>query len=533
MSSTFFTFDYDYAKECWNLPRGSVPSQLKAQGVPHALWMHFWDYAQSVVERASVRSIMKDKLHAECHNFHLSYPHTRHTSSLYLSSKQRQIQEREREMQKLEEQTSRDFECLQREAERLFPNSKANISRDGAQKGRPFGLAIRLLHSNSSSPSSSTKDAKPNAKSSTAATTTPLTQNTTLHLQYDARRATWNLPREQLPSELAKQGVKLADWIAIWEYGFGVNQRAHEREHLNELHDRELRLCQKSLTYMQSNSSSQENNNTTNTTTHIGLKMDKLRRAKEANANNTQTGWHELQRRATQRFEPYGVKVSLSRPAGDSQIGCGLEFQCPNNTHKSTTTTSSSSGSSPKTSSQGGRQSPPCQQPTKKMPTASSSIWLHHHKHIKEDTSPTIPSVWNCGGKEQSKKIRTSSHQPAILTASPNHGSGNVLRSRENTKENAPPKPETVRHYHHKSTSSSKDKNDTAWGHGKPPPVVLTYVHDEVPTKIEVTTPLSFEDPMDSFDEEDSHGYVVPPAWSVSIPPPLCGGHGRHLPTWL
>lgn len=547
-NSVRFAFDYDYAKECWNLPRGSVPSPLKAQGVPHALWMHFWDYAQSVVERASVRSIMKDKLQAECHNFQLSsgnYSSDSHyQNNPYQRRRQREmLEDKEREMQKLEEQTRRDFDCLQREAERLFPNSTALIHHDPAQKRRPFGLDIQLLHSNSKS------NGKINIISAAKAALTkqqPQPPKAIFHLQYDKSRAMWNFPREQLPAVLlAVPGISLADWIAVWDYGLGVNQRAYEREHLNELHDRELQICQKSLTYMQqansSSSSSVSENNHTNTATHLGLKMDKLRRAKEANSNNTQKGWHEFHRRAKQRFEPHGIVVSLSHPVGDKPAGCGLEFHCPStgrrNTQSPMATTSNTNSLASISVSRGGRQSPPYypqyqhqpHQQTNKMPTISSSIWLHH-KVKEQDVSPTVPTIWN--SKEQQQPfIRMSSHQPAILTTSPNHSSGNstnILRSRDNKQsENAPPKPETLRSYqYHPSksesspsatSSSHKSKNDAI----KLPQVVLTYVHDEISSKIEVTTPLSFDDPTGSFDDEDSHGYVVPPA--PSDPPSSIG----------
>ena len=548
-NSVRFAFDYDYAKECWNLPRGSVPSPLKAQGVPHALWMHFWDYAQSVVERASVRSIMKDKLQAECHNFQLSsgnYSSNSHyQSNPYQRRQQREmVEDKEREMQKLEEQTRRDFDCLQREAERLFPNSTAQIHHDAAQKRRPFGLDIQLLHSNSNS------NSKTNSSSAAKADVNkhqPQPPKAVFHLQYDKSRATWNVPREQLPAVLlAVPGISLADWIAVWDYGLGVNQRAYEREHLNELHDKELHICQKSLTYMQqantsSNNSSISENNPTNTATHLGLKMDKLRRAKEANSNNTQKGWQEFHRRAKQRFEPHGIIVSLSHPAGDKPAGCGLQLHCPitgrHSVQSSMRSTSNTNSLSSLSVSRGGRQSPPYhpqfqqQQQTKKMPTVSSSIWLHH-KVKEQDISPTVATVWNT--KEQQQPfIRMSSHQPAILTTSPNHSSStsnstNILRSRDNKQsENSPPKPESLRGYHYhpnKSTSSSsiasstrKNKDDAI----KLPPIVLTYVHDDFPSKIEVTTPLSFDDPTGSFDDEDSHGYVVPPA--PSDPPSSIG----------
>ena len=490
---TLLSFEYDYAKECWTLPRGSVPTQLKSQGVTQELWARFFDYAQSVVERASVRSIMKTKLDAECRNYRLTSQHTHSTTrhSLYLASQKRQIEDREREMRKLEEQTSRDFVCLQREAERVFRSSKATIQHDANQNGRPCGLAIQL--------DGPTKD------------------QMKLHLQYDKRRASWNLPRDRLPAPLVEIGVVLADWIAIWDYGLGVNQRAHERKHLNELHDRQLKLFQKSLNHMQANHSinADYENNSASTATQIGLKMDKLRRAMEANTKNTQKGWHELQRRATLRFEPYGIRVSLSHPDEDSHVGCGLKF------HASDVPAITSNSSPTSSFARAGRQSPPHSrhhQGPEKTPI-SSSIWLHHKVKDSQEASPTIPSVWNYSKETQ---LRMSSHQPAFLTTSPSNrsssSSDNVLRARENTPDEskAPPKPETT--YHPKTSSSNKNK----WEPGTLSPVVLTYVHDEVPSKIEVTTRLSFEDPSSSFDEEDSHGYVVPPA---PIDPPSSIGN--------
>lgn len=452
MSSAFFTFDYDYELEKWSLPRGKVPSQLKSQGVPHALWMHFWDYSQSVVERASVRSIMKKKLRVECDTGKLSA---------------HRIQEREIEITKLDEQTERDFECLQRQAERIFPNSRARVSID-SQTGRQFGLEIRLLSSTATSDS--------------------------MHLHYDDSRASWNLPRDVLPYMLAKQGVPEADWMAIWDYGFGVNQRAKEREHLNQLHGRELRLCKKSLAYMSStqipsideNASSSHNS----TANHIRMKMEKLQQAIEANANNTKKGWQELQRKAVQRFEPYGVNVYLSHK--EEQVCCGLEFQCPKQKRRDFLTASAGSKRTASFSH-----------------TTPSAIWLPTSSPIPspprataERTSPN-PAVWMTVPKHLSPQ-RSSELDHLDTSNSP---------SKTPEKENAPPKPEGARKYR------KKESSHRVWGH----PVVLTYVHDDVPSQIdiEVSAPLTPTSSAESFDDENSHGYVVPPA--PSNPPSSIG----------
>jgi len=483
MSPSFLTFDYDFASEQWNLPRGTVPTQLKSQGVPHALWMHFWDYAQSVVERASVRAIMKRKLITEIeakdqkdgHRSHQHHGHTHHK----LSKQQRQ--ERQTEIARLDEQTKRDFGCLERQAERLFPNTRASVNKDARYSTMErFGLELQLLHSQSGNIGG--KDSK---------------DDNTLYLNYDDKKASWDLPRDILPEQLEKHGVQLADWIVIWDYGFGVNQRAKEREHLNELHGRELRLCEKSLSYMNSTNVPSVDQNATSahntTANHIRAKMEKLLRAKEANTNNTKKGWQELQRRASQRFEPYDIKAYLSRPENE-QICCQLIFQCPKTTK--------------------------LHQQQKKIPP-TSSIWLPStpsRSVSSRSDSPTIspiPSVWNFA-KEHFRTTTSqdqgtlSSSSTAAASASVPSSDANVLRpKRPNEKENAPPRPETLLR-----------KTKSVWGH----PVVLTYVHDEIPSRIEVTTPLSTD--ADDYEytssfEEDSNGYVVPPA--PSDPPSSIG----------
>lgn len=452
MNPSFISFEYDYDSEKWNLPRGTVPTQLKTQGVPHALWMHFWDYSQSVVERSSVRSIMKKKLKAEC-------------SKGNLSVKRRQ--EREAEIGKLDDQTNRDFEYLQRQAERLFPNTKARVSQDA--RGKQFGLEIQLLH--------------------------PTLASDTVQLRYDDRHASWNLPRDVIPTSLAEHGVPVADWSAIWDYGFGVNQRAKEREHLNQLHDRELRLCQKSLSYMNSTHIASVDTNAASShntaANHIRMKIEKLRRAREANLQNTKKGWQELQRRAAQRFEPYGVKVYLSHP--ETEICCGLQFHCPKKTVKDSSSVNSAGNKRRSTF----------------YHSTPSAIWLPSGKSSPVPSQPAkgrsspIPSVWMTIPKQHlspKKPDISSDDDPASATA---------LRTKTPEKENAPPKPERARKHTKKETSRS------VWGQ----PVVLTYVHDDIPSRIdiEVSAPLTPTSSAESFDDEDSHGYVVPPAPSRAI----------------
>ena len=71
-------------------------------------------------------------------------------------------------------------------------------------------------------------------------------------------------------------------------------------------------------------------------------------------------------------------------------------------------------------------------------------------------------------------------------------------------KENAPPRPEASR------KQRKKESSHRVWGQ----PVVLTYVHEDVPSQIdiEVSAPLTPTSSAESFDDEDSHGYVVPRA---------------------
>jgi hypothetical protein len=501
MDPAFITFEYDYSSAQWNLPRDAVPPQLKAQGVPHALWMHFWDYSQSVVERASVRGIMKKKLQLEL---------------MHIVDERRQ-EERRQEMARMDEQTQRDFDCLEKQAQRLFPNTKASVSKgvvtatnsshnnNKTEIPKPFVLDIQLLHHSASHvPSSSNSSSHGSID--------------TVHLHYDTRRASWNLPRETLPAALADAGVLINDWIAIWDYGFGVNQRAKEREHLNQLHQRELHLCEKSLHYMNSTNISSVDQNTlsshNSTANHIRSKMEKLQRAIEANADNTRKGWQELQRRASLRFEPYAVKVYLSRP--DSQICCGLQFQCSG--HKKVVNPYLFQHS--------------CSPSATWLQSLTSSPKPHQ---FKEDEGSPVSSMWATVSTHQGhpKKVTSgsSSSAPTVSPSSvttPPEIPNPPVGHRE--KENAPPKPETSR----KAKQESHSIN--VWGQ----PVVLTYVHDDFPSRvdIEVSTPMSptsssDHDHLDDSSDVDSHGYVVPPApsnppsslgssssCSISVPPP-------------
>lgn len=443
------TFDYDYQRECWNFTRDSVPPQLKYEGVPPALWMHFWDCAQTVAERATVRNTVRRKLKAECRKDTIS---------------KQEKTEHETEIRELDSQTLEDFNTLQQQTERLFGSVKARVSTD-VRTGEPFGLEIEVINSTYMSD--------------------------TVHLQYDDRRGSWNIPRHHFPQQLATLGVSRVDWATVWEYADGVNDRAKEREALNEAHEKELRLCRKSLSYMNSthvdtvDQNARASHNTT--ANHIRTKMEKLQKAKAANLNNTKKGWQELQRRANQRFEQYGITAKVF--CEENQV-CyyKLELKCPRVDQRQANTRSSSLGA-----------------------CSIGSLWL------PSVTSPPCSPRTSADRSILWPSVISRRDPPPFSHGSKRQTPSDVLvpsKKLNTEKENGSYKPK-------KHSSDGISTTGRTWRD----PVLLTYIHDETAHKsVEIMSIPS------TTSESDMDHLTIPPAPSD---PPSSIGSASSGPSFI